>query len=201
MHSCFTRTIPIIIFSIFLISCANTRQPKIGNITWSQHLTSMQQTKTWQITGKMAFNNSKQGANANFIWRQQGNTFNLELFGPFGTERSIVTGTPNKVTLVSHAGEKLSATTPEDLLNKKLGWHIPISGLKYWIRGIPAPNSPIQKKTFTPDGLLKILRQQDWIINYSEYKFFNNSILPSKITLNNQNLKVKIAIHSWVNLI
>jgi outer membrane lipoprotein LolB len=197
MYSNCVRISLILISSIFLISCASTQRAKIGHVAWKQHAASITKIKNWHMTGRIAFNDSKEGANANFIWQQFGDGFKLEVFGPFGAERVTIFGTPNKVTLISHDGTKSTARTPEQLLNKKLGWHIPISGLQYWIMGIPEPDIKITKYTLNKEGLLKTLSQQSWVANYFEYQILSGEILPGKITLNNHNLKVKVAIRSW----
>ena len=77
-----------------------------------------------------------------------------------------------------------------------MGWSIPISNLIYWIKGIPAPNFDYKIKLDSYNHLLK-LKQQDWVINYTDSKSQDGIDLPSNMALQNAQCKIKIAIKEW----
>jgi outer membrane lipoprotein LolB len=79
-----------------------------------------------------------------------------------------------------------------------LGWSIPVSGLEWWIKGLPLGTADYSFD-LRGDGRLKSLLQNDWKINYLDY-FDRQSPaqgLPRKMYLKHQDLALKIVIERW----
>ena len=39
-------------------------------------------------------------------------------------------------------GKRYNAASPEQLLAEQWGFHLPVSNMKYWVRGLPVPGIP-----------------------------------------------------------
>lgn len=153
----------------------------------------------WQAEGKLAVAQRKKGGNASFVWQQQGEFYQIKIFGPFGAKSAYIIGGPNHVELKEANGNVSTAKSPEALLYKVVGWQVPISGLRYWLRGIPVPNSRSGKQ-FNEHGLLATLKQQGWNIEYQDYNRGNFAPLPNKVVLTNEHVKVKMIVNNWKEL-
>src|SRR5690606_5148367 len=63
----------------------------------------------------------------------------------------------------------LTAESAEDLLEQQIGWRLPVENLLWWVRGLPAPDSP-SRLQLNPDSRLARLAQAGWTVEYSRYQ-------------------------------
>ena len=98
----------------------------------------MQHANTWQLDGRAAAAFGRQGWQASLDWRQRGDETEAHLSGPFGVGALVLKMTP--------AGLSLNGAPPSDAvvaqLQDRLGFELPLDNLRYWLLGIPDPNSP-----------------------------------------------------------
>ena len=152
--------------------------------------------KNWQARGRLAASNGGKGGNAQFVWTQKGDSYQIKLFGPFGSGSVYITGHPTFVELQETNGKKTRAQSPEQLLKKIAGWQVPVTGLRYWMRGIPSPNSQASSQSTNAAGNLQHLAQQGWHIVYESYQE-GNPALPNKLRLQNGKVKLKMIVTEW----
>lgn len=164
--------------------------------TWQQHQQQINATPHWSAKGRLAVTQGKKGGNASFVWQQIQDRFQIKLHGPFGSGAVMITGNSRHVQAKEANGKSHQANSPEQLMQQLAGWQVPISGLQYWIRGIPVPQMPASNLQFNGDGLLKQFNQDGWTIHYDEY-VLDKCPLPKRILLHNAKLKVKLIVTSW----
>lgn len=170
---------------------ANAKTPE----SWENRVGALSNIQDWDLKGLIAIRNTRDAWSANWRWQQHQHDYVIDLAGPLGTSPTQLTGTPNTVTLTTADGKKFNSHSPESLLEKQLGWRLPVSNLYYWIRGLPVPNIAAQKQ-FDSSHRLTVLFQQGWRIEYLRYTE-GKTDLPAKIILNNSALNVKIIINQW----
>jgi outer membrane lipoprotein LolB len=195
----------ILIFCFLLTACATMpakKEARNENLTWPQRQAHLQTIHSWQITGAMAYHTPQGGQSASLVWQQteeqSQHNYQISLFGPLGVGRVSLVGTLGKNVILTRDGKTFTAHTPEMLMQQQLGWHLPISNLYYWVRGLPAPG--IAKKIeFDPFHHVTTLVQQGWTIHYERYTAVNDLDLPSKFTLQHGSLTVKVVINKWNN--
>lgn len=166
--------------------------------SWEQHKQQLANVNHWQAKGRLAAVQGKKGGNASFVWEQKGDSYLIKLFGPFGSGAVYITGHPQFVELKEANGKTTRAQSPELLLKKVAGWQIPLTGLRHWLRGIPAPGETATER-LNDRGFLSYLDQQGWKINYENYHTDQFPPLPNKLQLQNGNVKIKMVITSWQN--
>lgn len=193
----------IILVSILLASCATTptpEQPQNQVTPWNSRVQTLSGIEDWDLKGLIAIRASHNGRGddwtADWVWQQDQNNYTISLFGPLGSHSVKLTGAPGHVLLETSNGKKFTATSPESLLNQQMGWQLPVSYLRYWVRGLPVPNVPAQKQ-FDNYNHLVVLTQQGWVIRYLRYTSINQIDVPNKIFLANPDLNVKIIINQW----
>ena len=152
---------------------------------------------TWHAKGRIAANNSHDGGSANFDWQNINLKYSIKLSGPLGLGSAKLNGQPDQVTFIDQYGKRHTATNPETLMKKLLGWQVPIQGLNYWIKGILIPNINYSNLTLDELGRLNTVEQSGWTIQYVNYYEATLLSLPKKITLTNNDLKVKLVIKQW----
>lgn len=150
---------------------------------------------SWAARGSIAIHTQQKGWNASFHWQQQSKNYNITLFGPLGTNRVQLSGSPQHVTLQT-ANKTVSAYTPEALLQQELGWNIPVSDLVYWLRGTPGPDTR-SRQSYDMNNHLVHLTQQGWNIVYLRYIAVNGIDLPNRLLLSNGPLQIRVVISQW----
>lgn len=144
----------------------------------------------FSVFGKVAFKHGNKGGNASLDWQQEGESYIVYMYGPLGSESITLYGRPHHLKLLHSDGRQASANTPEALLYRELGYEIPVSGLQYWLRGIPAPGT--FRKAVDAQGRLQRLEQNGWVIDYLAYMTYHSRSgkpisLPKKIELRHLN--------------
>lgn len=186
-----------------LVGCSTVPKgsDKLFSLPYENHAKQLQITANWNFNGKIALINANKVTQANIEWSQSHDEFNIQLSGPLKLESVALRGNSKSVNLTENGKITNTAESAEQLMQQNLGWELPITGLKYWILGVPKPNVAIEHKSLDNYGLIQELKQQGWIIRYNNYLVFNKVRLPNKILLErkhgNSTIRVKFAIRYW----
>ena len=163
---------------------------------WQQHLQQVSQLSHWYIEGRVGIKTDKQNGSASLFWQQVGDNYEMRIIAPLGQGTYVLTGSPARVEMKGPKDLFLVATTPEELLQKGLGWSIDLQGLRYWIRGLPTPDVAHNLKL---DGLgrLSVLQQSGFDVEIERYAEVEELDLPKKLKIENTNLRLKLLIQRW----
>lgn len=187
----------IVIMILFLTSCASVAPPAPDTRTpWISRARSLNDLQTWAVSGKLAIITPTEADTVSIQWKQQVKNYTINLLAPLGAGSMTLNGDSTHLTLTTPDGVTHEATSPEALLEANGGPHLPVSNLRYWVRGLPAPQQP-DHTTFDPYGRLTTLSQAGWQIEYLSYTRAYNLDLPSRITLTAPGYKIKVVIHEW----
>jgi outer membrane lipoprotein LolB len=154
--------------------------------------------KYFEVEGKVAFSHGREGGNAGLTWEQQGSRYAIRLFGALGSGTVEIYGRPGFVGLVESNGKTHTATNPEQLIKKVLGWDIPVSPLQYWLQGHPVPGNTPHRLKYDEYNRLVFLQQQGWTIQYQGYAMHECGLwLPSKIVLERNGIRLRFIFKYW----
>jgi len=154
--------------------------------------------REWQIRGKIGVRTATDGGSAYLDWSQSFDSFYILLSGPLGQGSTIISGNPSGARLENSDGTFVS-DSPENLVMEHTGWQIPINQLLYWVKGIPAPSGDIQM-TRNALGTLDTLQQDGWKLEFDRYGNALDSLLPQRIKIQKDDLKVTLIIKEWLPL-
>ena len=88
----------------------------------------------------------------------------------------------------------------DELVNKLSGLALPVSQLRYWIKGMPDPNQRHHDARYDANNNLVSVHQQDWNLEWDRFKTQQGLQLPHKIKatqLKGGSLKVTLIIAQW----
>ncbi|MDM8558843.1 lipoprotein insertase outer membrane protein LolB [Candidatus Parabeggiatoa sp. HSG14] len=155
------------------------------------------QLDSWHLKGRIAIVTEDDSWTANVHWQQQGTDYQLRLNTPLGQGVLLLEG--NDISVVMHTAnnETFRAHNPDALVAQVLKLEIPVTGLHFWIRGLPSPKTIPTRYVLTKTGYLKSLQQDGWEIEYGRYLNVDGINLPRKIFLDNNQFQVKIVISQW----
>jgi outer membrane lipoprotein LolB len=183
-----------------IASCATTPPDYTGNpdLSATSIHSQLSQVNDWSLFGKIGFRD-KDGSYTAAInnWRQTNQDYVIDLSSTFlGLGAVRIHGSPSYVTVEESGEEPASSEYPNEILHSILGVPLPVAKLRYWMKGIPAPNSSAE--TVKNDlGLNQEIRQDGWQIKLSRYQNINTLPLPGLIKLEQNDIRISLAIKSW----
>jgi outer membrane lipoprotein LolB len=152
----------------------------------------------WVLNARIVASNEDDSWNGKLYWQQGKDRYQVNFVAPIGQGGLQLDGRPGQVEMRTSDGHVMAAADAESLLYQQLGWRLPLSKLRFWVRGIPAPSSHnMPVLAFDEDGRLSRLRQADWRIDYPAYQQTDGPMLPRKVFLENTDLSVRLVIDRW----
>jgi outer membrane lipoprotein LolB len=183
---------------LLLSGCAQPPQSTPLTSSWPQRQQQLSALNTWQFRGHVVFKMPERKFSANVYWQQEQDSYQVMLFGPLGFNAVNLDGLPGKVHLNDGDGHVYEASSPEELMQKQLGWSLPISSLYYWVRGLPAPG-PVTRVSYDVYHRINTLEQDGWQIHYEAYQRLQLFELPKEITFTQVKFYMHLTIEgdSW----
>ncbi|SIS93379.1 lipoprotein insertase outer membrane protein LolB [Neptunomonas antarctica] len=192
------KLILLLTFSLIISGCSlspSIEKPAPIIESWQEHQANVTKIERWVATGKIGIRTAEDSQSAALTWKQDQQAYDISLKGPLGQGGATISGDQHYATLEIPGEQPLAAGSPEELLELRLGWQLPVKEAQFWIKGIPSPNSPYE--TVLSDNLLAKLTQQGWEIEYQNYIETDSTTLPGKLTLTREALKLTFIINSW----
>lgn len=185
---------------VVLLLAACAQQPRLPTATtWKEHSARLRELTHWTAEGKLALRTPAQSESATIQWRQQAGVTDLHLSGPLGVAASSL-HSDGKILEVRQGDDVQSWDLGDPAaLERSTGWNLPLAALPFWLKGLPAPDLPIQDMALGPDStLLQQLQQDDWEIRYEAYARYDELTLPSKLRIQRRDTTVRVIIRNWV---
>ncbi len=197
----FSPSNAVLLFALLLTACA--RQPVSPPrpdkaALWSAHSARLTAMHDWQFRGRIAVRLEKEAWSASLYWRETLDTYTLRVVAPLGRGTFELSGTVAGVEMRTADNRILRAADPETLMRDNLGWQLPVSGLRWWVRGLPRPGVKSEQLGVNADGRLDNLIQDGWQVDYQEYRSKGNPVLPGKLSLENGPVRVRLLIGEWI---
>ena len=182
------------LLSAFLTACVTPRvaPPAAAVLSWEQRVSVLQHTRRWQLDGRAAVAVGTQGWQATLNWQQFDGRAELHLAGPLGVGALALTQTAAGLSL--NGAPPGAAVTAQ--LEEKLGFELPLDGLRYWALGVPDPGTPSDLKRNDQDRAQQLV-QGGWSVVYDKYMSVAGDVLPSRLVLSRAGVRVRIAVDHW----
>lgn len=109
--------------------------------------------------------NAEQSAVGSFLWRERGSDVQLELMSPLGQTLAIVSQNTQGATLELPNQPPRRAPEVDTLMQDALGFSLPVSGLRDWLRARPAPGTPAHVAR-DAQSRPETIEQNGWTVRY-----------------------------------
>ncbi len=154
----------------------------------------------FELKGKVAVKDAGDNFTARIHWRQQGDQFRIDLWGPLGQGRVQLLGSHAHIALLDGKGRIVTQGPQDSVMREQLGWSMPLDVLPAWVRGEPKSGIPSSDLELA-DGVVRSFRQLDWLVTYGPYQSVESErevrSLPRKITVENAVTRVRLVISEW----
>lgn len=190
----------VILAVMLMTACTpfwQTKPLEPAELIWQDRQTALKQMDDWSFRGRTVIRQDKEGWNVGVTWQQRQEDFNIRLFGPFSQGAVELQGDDKLVTMTFSDGETYSAATPEELLAEVLGWLLPVSALRDWVRGLPHASIKIDEKTLDEKGRLTTLSQAGWQVEFVDYAPLEGNDVPAKIFIEHPQLSIRLVMNGW----
>lgn len=182
------RLAGLFLTALLLGGCATT--PPV------QSSRSVAEFSEWQLDGRIALTHGDQGWHASLLWQQRPDGYQLKVSGPLGQGGFQLAGDKRGVVLVDAEGNASYARDGDALLLQATGWRLPVTGMHYWVRGLPVPETEATR-VYDESGRLSHLEQSGWSIDYQRYQLVDGTAVPAKMQLERDDIDVRLVINQW----
>lgn len=183
--------------SIVLLLSACAQQPLSPVDNFERYQRRLAAIDEWQLQGKMNLRVPGESDTVRLRWKNDDDRYSIRLSGSLGMGATWIRGNDEGVRLEQSGEDPITAASPEELVYTQLGREIPISELRYWVRGLPAPHPRPDKLEFAPEGMLTQLEQSGWSLEYSDYRAEGPWNLPGKILARRDDLRLTLLVSQW----
>ncbi|HIZ51360.1 MAG TPA: lipoprotein insertase outer membrane protein LolB [Candidatus Pseudomonas excrementavium] len=195
------RLLCLLALTMTLAACSNLHQRETLEFggdpaAWQAHRSAVTPLTDWMLQGKLGVKAPQESGSGTLSWLQQQDHYDIRLSGPLGRGATRIEGNDAGVTLEIAGQPPASAESAEVLLEQQIGWRLPVEHLLWWVRGLPAPDSP-SRLQLNPDSQLARLAQAGWTVEYSRYQEIEGLTLPQRLQLSGHNVLLTLVITRW----
>ena len=170
---------------------------------WQARVASLSPIDRFVLKGRVA--SGALGFKADMRWKQHADgRFELRLAGPFGARAAELVGDAAQVRVRTGDDQPIVTTDPEAWLQQALGVRLPVSGLRWWALGLPAPDARSEVRLDPQTGRALRIAQNGWELDYVEYRAASNDgagpELPRRIEARNGDTQVLVLADQWSQL-
>ncbi len=168
---------------MLLIGCvALPERPAVENpqAVWETRQSALARLAGWELRGRLALRTEEEGINASVYWRCDRDTHRIDLAGPFGGGRVRITQDERGAELRDAGNKIYRGASLQELLARVTGWRLPLESLRWWIVGIPAPDTA-PRVELDAWGRLKSLEQAGWVVQFLDYTTQGSYELPRRV--------------------
>jgi outer membrane lipoprotein LolB len=149
----------------------------------------------WQLEGRLGVSTSRDSGSGSLQWKQDGDAFRFSVHAPVTGKTWVLTGDPRHAVLEGLRDRPVEGEDAAMLLERELGWHVPVAELSAWVRGARASGEA--KVEFREDGLPAAIVQDGWKIEYPDYDMTRTPALSRKVFASRGDYRVRLAVSAW----
>jgi outer membrane lipoprotein LolB len=185
---------------LFLAACAQQPvKPVAANAALLAHQAAREHAlalhAAWTLQGRIGVSDGRNGGSGSLEWTQGSGSFRFTVHAPITGKTWTLSGDAHHAVLQGLLEEPVEGADAATLLERELGWRVPVAELVDWVRGMRAPgDADIQ---FRADGLPAAIEQAGWKVEFPEYDESRKPPLPRKVFASRGNYKVRLAIREW----
>lgn len=147
------------------------------------------------FNGRVATKHNGVRSSAGVRWTHRGAEDEILLLAPFGQTAARIFSNAQGV-LLEASGKEYFEQDAETLTERVLGWHLPLSGMRYWVLALPAAGTEAVIER-AENGQVKVLRQDGWEINYTRYSTEMPDSLPLRMSMSRDGMEMQLLIDEW----
>jgi outer membrane lipoprotein LolB len=163
---------------------------------WPEQRAALEKLDRYGLNGRVAVAAQGQGFSASLRYQQEPRRSNLALDGPLGIGGLRVEIEGEDISISTSRGEKLDGQAARDELERRLGFQLPLSELRWWLLGIPAPGeASVNQDGGT--GEIHGFTQKGWLVSINSRAAGLGFALPQRLTAEREGARLKLLVEQW----
>ncbi|MCU0736193.1 MAG: lipoprotein insertase outer membrane protein LolB [Methylotetracoccus sp.] len=180
---------------ILLSACAGVTPPPSTGMAKQVKLAALTH---WRLEGRIAVQTPDDAFQASLFWEHERQQDRVRVSGPFSQGTFSIILQDDLIFIRDSSGNTKSSRNVPALLQQELGFAVPLSSLRYWVLGVPAPSVIAGQASYDQGGLLRQLRQDGWRLDFQSFVPAGDYLLPQKLAAQGRDLKLKLFVDDWV---
>jgi outer membrane lipoprotein LolB len=176
------RALPVLVLAAAMAGCAQL--PRIAPQTL--------EPGGFELSGRLAVRHGEEAMTGHIQWRHGDERDDLLITNALGQGVARISRSGNEASLQTSDSRTYRAADAEALTEQVLGWRLPIAGLPQWVRARALPDRPAELRRDGDQRVLE-LRQDEWKIDYLEYK----AERPTRLQLSRADIEIRLVIDTW----
>ena len=164
---------------------------------WRQRRELLADMEDWSAFGRVSISGDGPAWSSMLEWRQNAEHYLLRLTEPLAAGGAELEGNGRRAELRTSDYQTHRGRQPDALLQRHLGFSLPVRGLRYWLLGRARPEAPIDEVFIDTDGRVLYFDQDGWRVEYGGYALSGATEMPTRVTLTRDQQRVSIVLSSW----
>jgi len=185
----------ILVTQLFACSSASLIKPNASITQSLENTEKILAIQQWQLLGRLSVRHQRESWLTRLDWKHDFLIDDLTLCTSLGGVVAKIKRSKAGVEMLDEDGVMRPVSERE--LRSALGYVPPWSHLPYWVRGVASPKAPvlINKEQVLGED---VFNQDGWEIRLGKYEEVGGVVLPGKIYLSKDGLKIKLVVDQWL---
>ncbi|WP_395621539.1 lipoprotein insertase outer membrane protein LolB [Dokdonella sp.] len=191
------KNLLVFALAVLLAACSapRTRPDAQGSGDQERREQQLAAQPEWSLQGRIAVSAPGDSGSGSLHWQQQGDHYRISVNAPVSGKTWTLAGDQAGASLSGLHGQPRHASDAATLLQRELGWKVPVADLAWWVRGLRAPGT--SEMSFREDGLPAEIRQHGWVVEFRDYLADHDPLMPRRIFASNGRYTVRLIVQQW----
>ena len=178
--------LPAILVALLLSAACASLQPRLEGFA----------DFDFRVRGRIGVRGGGEAFSASFDWRQAGDRFAIEIWGPLGQGRTRLLGDGRAMRVIDARGHVMEDADADALMAQALGWRAPIAALRHWVRGAVAPDAAVELQR-DASGRVTRFEQHGWTVELRGWRSAAVGEVPGRIVATKAGRRVTVICKEW----
>jgi outer membrane lipoprotein LolB len=153
--------------------------------------------KALKLSGRLGIKHGNEGHSGSLRWLHASPKHEITVYSPIGTTVAKIEQNESGAKLTTSDKETYQAPDADQLMVQVMGWSFPLNGMQYWVLGRVAPEGLAEEERGVNNRLMH-LKQQDWDIQFADYRPLANIELPYRIIMKRADFVIRFVVDTIV---
>jgi outer membrane lipoprotein LolB len=165
---------------------------------WAEQRAALGNLASYALNGRVAVAANGQGFSASLRYTQQPQRSELSLDGPLGIGGLRVELEGDSLAIFTSRGEQLDGVAARAELERRLGFALPLTELRWWLLGVPMPPAgTFELVEDAHSGEIRSFEQNGWKVRIDSRAPGLGFALPKRLTAERDGARMKLLVETW----
>lgn len=192
-----TRRAGLVALALLLAGGCALREPRPEGEWLAERRAWFDQRPQWSVSGRLGLSDGERGGTLSMRWRADGENHEILLRTVAGGRQWRLQMSPAGARLTGSGIRPMVGPDPDPLVERAVGWPIPVRWMSRWLRGLPAPAGA--ETRWADDGTLAGLAWAGWRLEYQRWRQHGEAriLLPARVEALDPPYRVRAALSGW----